>query len=160
MVSGTELTSSLSTPQPLELEGNDTASKWKELWEIYEIDSGVEKKSERIRVATFLHVAGVEAQKRYNGFIWSSEEDKGKLEDIIFKFEQDCVRKTNIIAERIKFLQRKQHPDENCDRFVNILRTLIASCDYSSPNEMLRDQFILNIREKKLQEKILRSSTN
>ena len=113
MVSYTEMTTSLSTPQPLELEGNDTASKWKEFkqsWEIYEIASGIEKKSERIRVATFLHVAGVEAQKRYNGFIWSSEEDKGKLEDIISKFEQDCVRKTNIIAERIKFLQRKQLP--------------------------------------------------
>ena len=35
------------------------------------------------------------------------------------------------------------------------LRSLISTCEYINPDEVLRDQFVLQIREKRIQEKLL-----
>jgi len=128
---------------------------FKQSWCNYEIASGISEKDQKIRIATFLHVGGKEAMDRFNGFIWKRNENKNKLEDIIKKFDEDLADKTNIIAERVKFLSKKQRPGESCDEFVSALRTLISTCDYNEPEETLRDQFILQINNKKVQEKIL-----
>lgn len=149
----------LQPPQCFNLKNSTSISlswkNFKQSWTNYEIASGVNEKDQKIRIATFLHVGGNEIMERYNGFIWKENENKENIEEIIKKFDEDLSDKTNIVAERMKFLQRKQKPEENCDEFVNSLRTLVSTCEYKEPQEALRDQFVLQIKSKKLQEKLL-----
>ena len=102
----------LQPPGALKLNtASNISSTWKHFkqdWSLYEIASGVQDKEENVLVATFLHVAGKDALDRYNGFIWKENADKSILQTIIAKFDEDCTKKTNIIAERCKFLKRKQ----------------------------------------------------
>ena len=96
-----------------------------------------------------IHVTGKHASYRHNGFIWKENEDKSIIQTIITKFDEDHTKKSNIIAERCQFLKRKQEMCETCDQFVMGLRSLIFTCEYINPDEVLRDQFILQIRDKK-----------
>ena len=117
--------------------------------------SGLKQKEEDVRIATFLHIAGDEAQEKYDSFIWVQEDHKNIMEEVLKKFDEDCAERTNIIAERFKFLSREQKEGENCDQFATALRSLVISCQYDKPEEALRDQFVLKIRDERAQEKLL-----
>lgn len=149
----------LQPPNSLNLKQSTNVScTWKSFRQAYcnyEIASGVSEKEQRIRIATFLHVAGPEAAEKYNGFSWTDPADKMNIDKVIEKFDDDCSAKTNVISERYKFLKRKQQPNESCDQFVTQLRTLVSSCEYINPEEALRDQFVLQIRDPKCREKLL-----
>ena len=86
----------LPTPFQIKLDIGDAANKWKRFKQSrqnYELAAGINEKEERIKVATFLHVAGTEIMEKYNGFLWDEPEDKYKLEKIILKFDQDYKEK-------------------------------------------------------------------
>ena len=146
-------------PPPLQIKNEEgTATVWKKFklsWNNYELAAGIVDKEDRIRVATFLHVAGPEIFEKYEGFIWDEPEDKYKLNKVIEKFDQDYEEKTNVIAERFRFLSRKQSPRENCDQFATALRTLVSKCEYDKPAEALRDQFVLQIYDENAREKLM-----
>jgi len=148
----------IQPPEQLKLNGSSANAEWKsfkQAWNNYEIASGVHEKEDKVRVATFLHVAGPNALEKYNGFIFENNEDKLKMDVIIEKFDADCLSKTNVVAERLKFLKRRQQDNETCDQFVTQLRVLVSTCNYINPEEMLRDQFILQVRNNSLREKLL-----
>ena len=153
------MASILSHPSQLKLnESTDVNSAWKKFkqsWELYEIASETNKKSDEIRVATFLHIAGHDALEKYNGFNWNEGQDKNKIVDVIKKFDEDCQQKCNILLERHKFYSRKQLDSETCDQYITQLRLLATSCKFHSINEALRDQFSLNIKTTRAKEKIL-----
>ena len=146
---------------PLELkmdDTNDVGKSWKSFkqsWAIYEIASGNIDKPENVRVATFLHVAGAEAVERYNSFSWENEEDRNILSKVIDKFESDCKGTTNILIERKKFFDCKQRSGESCEKYVAKLRIISSTCRFTDPEEHLRDQFVLNICNKRAQERLL-----
>lgn len=58
----------LKPPNSLSLEGNlaENWRSWIQKFELYLIASGIAEKSEKIKCATFLHVAGDEAIKVFN----------------------------------------------------------------------------------------------
>lgn len=164
MVSGVKMATLLQPPMPIEWQkASEISVNWKrfkQAWSLYEIAAGIKEKPEDVRVATFLHVAGKDAQERYDGFLWKDDENKNNLNDIITKFDEDCLKTTNVLCERCTFLSRKQLPNESCDQFVTALRKLISSCNYDKPEEVLRDQFVLNIHSKKIQEKLFDKAQN
>ena len=148
----------LPPPLQIKLKSSEAANEWKRFkqsWNNYELAAGISEKEERVKVATFLHVAGPEILEKYEGFLWDQPEDKLILQKIIEKFDQDYEERTNIIAERFKFLSRKQSMTENCDQFATSLRSLVNSCGYSKPEEALRDQFVLQICDQGAREKLL-----
>lgn len=149
----------LPPPEKLKFDSSrTTANSWrrfKQAWRNYELASGLKDKDNEIRVATFLHIAGEEAQEKYESFLWENENLKKDMEEVIKKFDQDCAERTNVIAERFKFLRRKQGDSETCDQFATALRTLVLSCEYEKPEEALRDQFVLNVHHEKAREKLL-----
>lgn len=65
---------------------------------------------------------------------------------MIEKFENDCKSTLNILAERNKFYCRKQKINETTDQYVTELRILCNTCNFSNVDEVLRDQFALNIK--------------
>jgi hypothetical protein len=54
----------------LNLEGNlaENFKEWIQSFELYLTATGIEEKAEKVQVATFLHVAGPDAQRVYNTF--------------------------------------------------------------------------------------------
>lgn len=149
----------MNPPKELNLkntkDANKTWQKFKQSWKIYEIATGIDKKDPTVRLATFLHVAGEDAVDKYNGFVFNSEEDSKNLDIVIEKFNNDCISTINIMAERHGFYSRKQREDETYDQYVTQLRILSSTCEFLSPDEMLRDQFILNIRCNKTKESLI-----
>ena len=149
----------LTAPKGLSLKNStNLSSEWKRFnqeWTNYEIASEIGTKTDRVRTATFLHVAGSDAMELYNTFSWNNDEDKYNIDIIIDKFKNHCLEKTNVIAERYKFLNRKQGEDESVDNFVTDLKNLCSSCEYANPDESLRDQFVLQVYDDVAREKLL-----
>lgn len=53
--------------------------RWKMSWELYKVASGLDKKEEKIQVATLLHVLGKECVEVYSNFVWEDEGDRYKI---------------------------------------------------------------------------------
>lgn len=136
-------------------DANKAWKQFKQAWDLYEIASGTAEKGEGIRLATFLHVAGQDAIEKYNSFQWEAEDDKNMINKVIEKFEMDCKSTTNVFLERYNFYNRKQLSEETYDQYVTQLRILSATCEFSNINEILRDQFMFNIRDKKTVSKLI-----
>ena len=80
---------SLPVPKQLSLvagkANNEEWQTFKRAWEMYELAAELEKKSEKVQIATFLTIIGEEGRKRYET-IKGQEEDL-KLKDVIEKFD-------------------------------------------------------------------------
>ncbi len=64
--------------------------------------------------------------------------------------------KVNVIAERHKFRQRAQRPDETIDHFLASLRELAAACEFGDMEEqMLRDQLIERVANTRIRDRLL-----
>ena len=72
---------SLKPPRNLNFEGNvdENYKIWEQQYDIYALAAGVSEKAENIQVATFLHVAGPQAQQVYNSFEFNNVDDKDKI---------------------------------------------------------------------------------
>ncbi|XP_066938885.1 uncharacterized protein [Macrobrachium rosenbergii] len=149
----------LTPPSPMDFSAStDVALKWekfKEAFANYEIAIGLDKEADRRRVATFLHVIGELGVEKYNILSWDQDGDKYKIDKVLKKFDVECSPRSNIIMERYKFLKRKQESNESCDQFITQLRILCKTCNYDNEEEMIRDQFILNLHDDKAREKLL-----
>lgn len=155
------MTLQLQPPSPLDMSSSANIStnwkKFKEAYRNYEIAIGIgqEASNNNRRVAIFLHVIGEAGVEKYNTMTWAEPDDKLKIIKVIENFDRELGPKSNIIMERYKFLKRKQEPDESCDQFITQLRVLVKTCNYSNQDEMIRDQFILNLHDDKAREKLL-----
>ena len=97
----------LKPPGHLSMEGN-LAENWKEWiqgFELYLTATGIGEKAEKVQVATFLHVAGIEARRVYNTF----EIDEGDIEKIDVlktKFKEYCEPRKKLTYIRHGFFTR------------------------------------------------------
>ena len=69
-------------------------------FEVFSLASGLSEKSEAVRSATLLHVAGPKALEVYNAFTWENEGDDKKVNKILEKFQTYCKPRKNITWER------------------------------------------------------------
>ena len=82
------------------------------------------------------------------------------MEKVIEKFDKDCTNTSNILAEHQKFYSRKQRKDETLDRFIIDLRILCSSCEFQNAEDVIRDQFALNIRDPRAKDKLIMEAQN
>lgn len=139
--------------------GNDLASqwkKWKQIWDSFEIVTGLGNKSAEYRTATFITCIGEDALDIYNGLPFAEAADKTNIDTVIELFGNYCVGETNVIFERNVFNNRQQEHGETFDNFVSSLRTLAQSCDYGSLKEdLIRDRIVNGIYDKTFQKTLL-----
>jgi hypothetical protein len=76
-------------PGPLSLQGNLT-------------------RSDEVKSATFLHIAGQDALEVFKTFTWDTDGDDKKLAKVIEKFETYCMPRKNVTWERHIFNTRDQ----------------------------------------------------
>ena len=77
----------LPPPSPLDIHGAQAADNWKQFeraWKNYALAMELNKKSEKIQVATLLTVIGEEAREVFSTFTgWDNEDDKNKIELVL-----------------------------------------------------------------------------
>uniref|UniRef100_A0A3Q0QR71 Retrotransposon gag domain-containing protein n=1 Tax=Amphilophus citrinellus TaxID=61819 RepID=A0A3Q0QR71_AMPCI len=70
--------------------------------------------------------------------------------------KEHFVPKVNVVAERHKFRQRAQRPDETVNQFLASLRELAAACEFGNMEEqMLRDQLIERVANTRIRDRLL-----
>lgn len=79
-----------------------------------------------------------------------------KLVELIELLRAHFVPKTNLIAERYKFITRSQREDESISEYMAILRKLAASCHFGTfLEDALRDRFVCGVKSAELQDRML-----
>ena len=96
--------------------------RWKMSWELYKVASGLDKKDEKIQVATLLHVLGKECVEIYSNFVWENEGDRDKIAVVEENFKAHCAPLTSLHFNRHLFIKRKQQEGEIVDDFCSALK--------------------------------------
>ncbi len=147
------------TPLPsLNLEGN-VAGNWKDFiasYRIYATATGVDSKEEKIQCATFLHVAGPQAQKVFQTMT-IADANKDKITHLINRFEQHCELKQNVTFSRYKFNSRYQKEGETFDKFLTDLKNMVRGEFGILEKSLLKDRIVVGVREERLREKLLQT---
>ena len=152
------INTNLPFPQKLDFRGN-IATNWKRfkrMWTNYEIATGLDKKEGKTRTATFLTCISADALEIFDGFVFANEGEANDVDNVIAKFENFCIGKTNETYERYCFNKRDQEQGENIDTYVAALRTLVKTCNYGTLEEsLIRDRIVIGIRENATRKKLL-----
>ena len=130
--------------------------KWKQIWDSFEIVTGLKNQDKAYRAATFITCIGPDALDIYNGLPFSTEEEKQDIDKVIELFQNFCVGETNVIYERYIFNNRIQEAGESFNNFVSNLRTLALSCNYGDlKDELIRDRIVTGITDSNLRKSLL-----
>ena len=133
-------------PDPLQLSKGNSSQNWKRFkqkWTNYELATGIFRKEDQVRVATFLTVIGDEALDVYNAFTWDSADDKIKIDKVLEQFDNFCEPRKNTIYERYLFFSRGQESGESIDKYATVLRNMADNCEFQDlKNSLIRDRIV------------------
>ncbi|XP_061170579.1 uncharacterized protein K02A2.6-like [Saccostrea echinata] len=150
----------LKPPSHLSFEGN-LAENWKEWlqgFRLYLIASGIDEKAGKVKVAAFLHVAGVEARRIYNT-LNSPEDDVEKLDVLIENFQKYVEPRKNLTYVRHIFFTRKQEIHETIDNYVTDLKNKAIQCEFGNlKDSMIRDRLVCGIANEACRARLLREA--
>ena len=142
----------------MEMKG-DLRGNWKffqSQWENYEVATELDKKPEKIRVATLLSLVGKECYKLYTT-LELTEEQKEKTSEILQALKCHFDPKTNVIYERYQFNTRDQGERETIDQYVTTLRSLSESCEFGAlRDDLMRDRIVLGTKDPGVRARLLR----
>ena len=127
---------SLPPPAPLDIHDLNAAEKWKKFklaWSSYSLATELNKKSEKVQVATLFTILGEEARDVFSTFTgWNEEGDQDKIAPVLQKFAEYCQPRKNVPFERYRFNHRTQEVGESFDQYKTALRKLTDGCDFDT----------------------------
>lgn len=136
----------------------DLTSNWeffKQQWQDYEVATGLDQKSQAVRLATFRSVMGKECLQLFLNLNFGTE--AVTITSVLQALEDDFLPKRNVVYERYVFNSCIQTPEETVDCFVNRLRKLASSCQFGTlTEEMIRDRLVIGIQDKRTKARLLR----
>lgn len=144
-------------PPHIKCDGNlgTNWAKFKQVWDSYELITGLKEKDDSIRVATFVTVIGPEALDIHNILPFKSDADRNKIKVVLDLWEAHCKGKINVIFERYQFNTCFQRSD-SFEAFLARLRTLSATCAYGgATNEYIRDRLVAGLSDVNIIRKLL-----
>ena len=145
-------------PKGLDLNGNISENwcKFKQNFEIFLKASGSTTKPDEVKVAILLNIVGENGVELYNTFNLQ-EADRNKLDRVLQCFKEYCVPKKSIVYETFKFFTKMQQEGEKFESFLAEIKKLSQTCEFETMTDrMIRDRIVLGIRDKMLQERLLR----
>ena len=148
-------------PESLSLQGNiaENWRRWKQRFELYMVASGKDSKSDEVKAATFLHLAGPEALEVFNTLSFDSAGDEKKLDKVIEKFEAYCIPRKNVTWERHVFNTRNQRPGETIDQYITDLRNKAKTCEFGTLTEsLIKDRLVCGVISDKTRSRLLKQA--
>lgn len=145
-------------PPKLSIE-RDMASawkKWRQIWDSFELVSGLNQRPNKFRVATFVTCIGSDALDIYNGLPFDQDEQKEDIDVVLQLMEKYCIGETNTIYERYVFNNRSQDNGESFDAYVSNLRQLASSCNFGElKDDLIRDRIVCGIQDNSVRKQLL-----
>jgi hypothetical protein len=138
------MASNIPIPEPMICTGSNIGKQedyFRESFEDYSVAVELEKKSDKIQVATLKSIVGRECKEILKQIHVSAETEKVK--DILDKLSQHFVPKTNLLFERYKFYEATQGQNETIDAYYLRLQDLAKECDFGNKENMIRDRLVL-----------------
>ena len=153
------LPAGLSMPKALIIEENLAANwkKFKRTWDNYAVVARLNRFEDEFKTATFLSCIGEDALEIFEGLDFPSEGDRKKLEVVITKFQDFCLRETNETYEWFVFNSRQKKENETVDQYITALRRLAQTCNFCAclRDSLIRDRLVLGINNNNIQKKLL-----
>ncbi|XP_072145556.1 uncharacterized protein [Dermacentor andersoni] len=151
-------------PEHLQLSGSsdNIAKNWNLFSQKFELflqatASTKEPRSEAVKAALLLSVAGDDAVEVFNNFTFLEAERKNDYTTVVRKFKEYCEEQQNEVYERYIFRSRTQDEAEPFEHFLHDLRKLSLSCNFAELTEsMTRDQVVFGVHNPKLREKLIK----
>lgn len=135
----------------------DQAGNWDffiQQWRDYEIATGLDKRGEKIRTATFRSIMGRDCVQLLQNLGITSENSLKEAEDAL---EAYFIPKRNVVYERYEFNTCCQQEGENIDIYVNRLRKLASTCNYGAQtDEFIRDRLIIGLNSRSTKLRLLK----
>lgn len=124
---------------------------FKQRFTLYLQAVGLDEESYARKIALLLlAVAGPQSIEVFNMLVFDREEDKGKYDVVIRKFDLHCSTKKNETFERYVFRSRLQLQGKTFDSFVMDLKLKARTCNFGLLHDsMIRDQIVFGINDKK-----------
>ncbi len=147
---------SIATALPNLASGGDLKGNWikfRQLWDSYELLTGLNTKPDKIRIAMFIQAIGTDNLDIHNGLPYQ-EGDNEKMDKILQLWEEHAKGKVNIIYERYTFNTYVQN-DETIEEFIQKCKQYGALRD-----ELIRDRIVTDIKSRELKQKLLNLDEN
>ena len=155
------------TPTPLAYDSLQSMitnwKSWRKEFQTFMIAAELNAKPELTKVSIFLNLIGHQGNELYESFVWGTAEEK-TLEAVLKKFEDHMAHNDNVTVNRYAFWSHNQEEGQSLDDYIKELTLLRHQCRFQDDNNindsLLRDRIIYGIRDKSLQEKLLRLETD
>ncbi|KAK3921197.1 hypothetical protein KUF71_010412 [Frankliniella fusca] len=150
-----------NVPPALSFTGNVTKNfrDWKKLFDNYMRATHQMECKDEEKIATLFNVAGREAvlkqDKILKGLTAEEQKDYTKVLSALKKY-CESLYEYNETYERFIFSRRAQQEGETFENFYQAIQELVVSCNYPDQSKQLRDRIVQGIRDKALQESLLR----
>ena len=142
---------SFTPPSSLPLTGNlaENSRKWEQRLRLYLLASGLNDKSEDLKIAVLLHCIGEDALEIYNTLdIPYEDAEAKKMEEVIKAFENDCAPRRNTVFERHQFWAHQFNEHTGIDKFVSELRQRARTCEFKETEDlMIRDTIVFSVSD-------------
>ena len=141
--------------------------QWEGLFQTYLLASGANKFNEDRRRALLLHCLGPEGQRIYvtlpsaaaadaDGSGGDASSQTESFAETLRRLNMHFTPAINVVAERYRFRQRAQGPEETVEDYVMNLRALSITCKFENMNdEFIRDQLIEKTNSERIRERLL-----
>lgn len=151
-----KMTDHVKVVEALRMTGNlsENWRRFKRNFDIFMNAAELTEKSDLTKVSTLLNAVGEEAVDVFDSFNLS-EADRVRYDAVVKAFADFCTPKKNEVYERYVFYQRKQKEGELFDSFLMDIKKLVRTCGFADENQMLRDQIVMGIGDKRLQTRLL-----
>ncbi len=133
-------------------------ARWDKQFKTYFIAAELNTKSKEVQVARLLNAAGAEAQEIHELFEYANDDEKKEYTVILTKFADYVRPKKNIVYERHRFWSRSQKEGEPFDKWVKDLRMVARDCEFAEEDNMIRDNIVFHVFDKRVAERMLRKS--
>ena len=121
----------------------------------YEIATGINDKTDKVRVATLVTVMGRDCQNILRN-LKIPEADK-TVDTICNKMKHYFQPTINVTYERYRFGTATQENSESIDQFLNKLRQLSLTCKFENlRDDMIRDRLVIGVADSKIRARLLR----
>ena len=151
-------------PEPFQYDSlQSMVSKWK-IWkkefQTFMIATENTGKDDTIKVSMFINLIGQQGNELYESFTWVRDGDDKKLDTVLKKFDDHMKGTINVTVNRFEFFKYDQRDGQTIDDFIKELTLLRKDCNFADDNQindtLLRDKIICGLKDKALQEKLLR----
>ena len=136
----------------------DLTGNWeffKQQWMDYEVATGLDKKSQAVRLATLRSVMGKDCLQIFLNLDCGLGELT--VAEALAALQRYFLPKRNVVYERYVFNSCIQTPQETVDSFTNRLRNLASPCKFGAlTDEMIRDRLVIGVNDKRTKGRLLR----